>query len=190
MSTITSNTRNLLKHTVGFTLVELLVSLTVLAILLIFALPSFKTMLMNNRLLAQKDALTNSLNYARNVALSQNTQTVVCPFSAAGSAACGANWQSGWIVVNQPPGGGPTLLQANTTSTNAPVLSVVPVGGATAANVTFDARGISTTQVNFKLCDTRGGTFAESVEVLPTGFVQSGSNVGMAVWDGSGLVCP
>lgn len=190
MSNRALNTRYLLRPTNGFTLVELLVSLTVLAILLIFAMPSFKNMLMNNRILAQQDALTHSLNYARNVAISQNTQTVVCPLGTAGSSTCGNDWQNGWIVVNQPAVGVATLLQSNASGSNAPTLSMVPIGAAGTNSVTFDARGISTTQANFTLCDTRGSTFAQSVEVLPTGFVQSGANMGVAVWDGSGLTCP
>lgn len=190
VSDTTSNTRYVSRHTIGFTLIELLVTLTVLAILFIFAIPSLKTILMNNRMEALRDALSNSLNYARQVAVSQNTQTIVCPFSGAGSSACGGNWQNGWIVINQTTVGTSVLLQSNATDSNAPILSMTPIGAVGTNRVTFDARGISTTQANFKLCDSRGSAFAQSVEVLPTGFVQSGTNMGIAVWDGSGLTCP
>lgn len=167
----------------GFTLIELIVSITILTILLVLTLPAFQAMLMNNRILAETDALAGVLNFARNTAVSKNISVAVCPFSAANSITCGGSWQNGWIVVSQPAGAA-TLLQSKISGTNAPMLS----SGVT--TVTFDARGIATTQANFKICDNRGGAFAQSIKVLPTGFVQAGTTMGVAVWDGSALTCP
>ena len=178
------NSSSLSYQTTAFTLVELLITITLLTILLTLATPSFKTILMNNRILAEADALTNSLNFARNTALTQNITVITCPFSAPGSAACGGNWQKGWVVATQPPPGTTTLLHAFTTGTNVAVLS------ASTASVIFDSRGITTTQTNFTLCDSRGATFALSIEVLPTGYVQSSSAPGIAVWNGGALTCP
>ena len=190
MNDMTSNDHALPLRVMGFTLIEVLNSITVLAILLMLTLPSFKTLIMNNRVLAQEDALANSLNYARNVALSQNVTTVTCPMKTQGSATCGTNWQNGWIVVSQPAAGGNILLQSHVSGINDPVLSSVAISAGAATSVTFDSRGIATTQANFKVCDNRGGAFAQSVEVLPTGFVQSGPTMGVSVWDNSALVCP
>ena len=184
MSNFVASSHSLPTHTAGLTLIELLISITVLAILLVLTLPSFKNTLMNNRVSAQIDALANSLNYARNTALSQDINVMACPAGAVGSTTCGANWQTGWIIISQPTVGAPVLLQANFSGVNDPVLS------STAASVIFDARGIATTQANFKSCDSRGGAFAQSVRVLTTGLVQSGSVMGTAVWDGGALTCP
>ena len=176
--------RSLPPGAVGFTLVELLISIAVMTILLILTVPSFKNTLMNNRVLSQTDALSNSLSYARNTALSQGINAMVCPASVPNSTNCGTNWQNGWMVISQPTVGLPVLLQATFSGVNDPVLS------ATVASVTFDHLGIATTQANFKSCDSRGGAFARSVEVLPTGFVQSNSTMGVAVWNGGALTCP
>ena len=190
MSSSVSNNHSLSPYIAGFTLIELVISITVLAILLVLTLPAFQTMVMNNRVSSETDSLANALNYARNVAVSQNINVTVCPFGAASSTTCGNSWQNGWIVVSKPTAGVNVLLQANTTSVNAPVLSTVPINGVASSSVTFDARGIATTQANFKLCDSRGGTFARSVEVLPTGFIQSSAAMGIEVWDGGALACP
>ena len=178
-----------MKDVEGLTLIELLISITIMAIILVFMVPSFKNTLMNNRVLTQTDALINALSYARNTALSQNINVALCPAGAVGSTTCGISWQNGWIIVSQPAGG-PVLLQANVAGANDPVLSVVPIGGVAAINVTFDPLGIATTQANFKSCDSRGASFARSVVVLPTGFIQSSSTMGIAAWDGSALTCP
>ena len=179
-----------MRYTTGITLVELLVTMSVLTIVLSLAMPTFRDMLMNSRILTHKDALFNALNYARNTALKQNINMQTCPIGATGSTACGANWQAGWIIITQPPTGAPVLLQAYLAGPNDPQLSMVPIAGVTPTAVTFDSRGLATTQANFKLCDNRGGSFAQSLVVLPTGFVQSASAIGTAAWDGSALTCP
>ena len=87
-------------------------------------------------------------------------------------------------MLTQPSTGAATLLQSQQFSPTDPSLS------APAAGVVFDSHGLATTQSNFTLCDTRGGTFARSVEVLATGFVQAGLTPGLAVWNNSVLTCP
>jgi type IV fimbrial biogenesis protein FimT len=169
---------------IGFTLVELMITLSVLCLLLVVAAPSFRTMILNNRLNANSESLVNALNYARSTALYQAMNVVVCPFVTENSTACGANWNSGWIVVTQPSAGVGTLLKSQQASPTDPLLT------ANVTSVVFDSHGIATTQSNFKLCDDRGGAFARSIEVLATGFVQPGNTPGQAVWDNSALTCP
>ncbi len=168
----------------GFTLIELMITLSVLCLLLVIAAPSFRTMILNNRLNAYSDSLVNALSYARSTALFQAMNVVVCPFSAENSITCGANWNSGWIIVTQPAAGVGTLLKSQQATPADPVLT------ANVVSVVFDSHGIATTQGNFKLCDDRGGAFARSVEVLATGFVQRGNTPGLAVWNNSALTCP
>lgn len=169
-------------HQGGFTLVELLVTIAIAAILVSLAAPSFQTMLLNNRMAGQTDELTNALNYARNTALSQSVGVIVCPIGAVSSTTCGTDWGAGWVVVSDPSGT-PTLIQSRLTVAGSPVVS-------STANVTFDARGLSTTQSNFTICDSRGTTFGRSVQVVATGSVQAGNTPGTAVWGTPALFCP
>ncbi|HFL3433549.1 TPA: GspH/FimT family pseudopilin [Legionella pneumophila] len=168
----------------GFTLVELLVTLSVFAIILTLIVPSLRTMILNNRLTSNIDSLVSSLNYARGVALDRAVNVAVCPLGSPGSTACGANWNSGWIVVTQPAAGTPTLLKTHQTSVNDPVIT------SNVSSVVFDPHGLSTTQSNFTVCDNRGNAFARSAMVLATGFVQSGATPGQAVWNNGALNCP
>jgi type IV fimbrial biogenesis protein FimT len=87
-------------------------------------------------------------------------------------------------VVTQPTAGTSALLQSQQLSPSDPVLS------GNGVSVTFDPHGITTSPSNFKFCDSRGGTFARSIEVLATGYVQSSTTPGQAVWDNSALTCP
>jgi type IV fimbrial biogenesis protein FimT len=167
----------------GFTLIELLVTIAIVAILTTLAAPSFRDMLLNNRLTAQAGGLTTILNYARNSALSQAITVRVCPLAVAGSANCGNNWAAGWIVVSDPSGT-PTLIQTKQLAPSGPVLT------STAAIVDFDPRGLTTTASTFKVCDQRGANYARSVQVFATGFIQSGITPGKQAWGNGSLVCP
>lgn len=169
----------------GFTLIELMISIVVLAILTIMAVPSFQNILMNYKVSTLNQNLFSSINFARITALNQNVATKLCPFSAANSTSCGNNWSSGWIVVTQPSSGSPILLQTNQLASSGPALSATGV-----TDVSFNTRGLTTAQANFKICDSRGASYASSLMVLTTGYTQMGSSLGKAVWNGSTLTCP
>ncbi|HYL71005.1 MAG TPA: GspH/FimT family pseudopilin, partial [Candidatus Dormibacteraeota bacterium] len=70
----------------GFTLVEVMISLTVLGILLMLALPSFSEWLQNQQLRAASEATLNGLQVARAAAIQRNVlvrfQQTAPPFTA------------------------------------------------------------------------------------------------------------
>lgn len=168
----------------AFTLIELLVTLSVLSILLMFAVPSFNNMLLNNRLNANSDTLVKTFNYARSTALNNAMNVRICPLGQLNSTTCGTDWSAGWIVITQPATGTDTLIQSTQNGVSGSTVT------ANVANVTFDSHGLATAQSNFRLCDNRGAAFGKSVEVMATGFVQAGNTPGQAVWNNSSLVCP
>lgn len=60
----------------GFTLVELLVSLVVGAILLTVAVPSFKEMMVRNRMATEYNNIVSGLNFARSEAIKRRSEIV------------------------------------------------------------------------------------------------------------------
>lgn len=84
----------------GFTLVEVLTILLVVAILASMGLPSMKRMLEGNRLSANTNRLVSSLYAARSEAVKRNIQVVICTRNIAGNACknTGVYWDEGWIV--------------------------------------------------------------------------------------------
>lgn len=75
----------------GLTLVELLVTISIVAIMAAMAIPAFSTMLTNNRAQAQANLLFRSLNYARSEAVRLAAAVAVAPLS-------GTSWAQGWRV--------------------------------------------------------------------------------------------
>lgn len=82
----------------GFTLMELLVALTVLVLLITVAVPMFTTTIANNKLVTLRDNLINSLQYARTEAISRNVNVAVCPSLTGDACLPNDDWSQGWIV--------------------------------------------------------------------------------------------
>ena len=76
----------------GFTLVELGVTLTVLAILVGLAVPSFANMTQRNRLTAAANELVAALQTARVEAVSRGQSVALCPSNAAAQQCVGSDW--------------------------------------------------------------------------------------------------
>lgn len=84
----------------GLTLIELMITLVVLAITALVVTPSMQTLLHGNRLHAEAGRLVTAMNLARSEAVIRNIPVSVCPSHMASSSilACGGQYADGWIV--------------------------------------------------------------------------------------------
>lgn len=80
----------------GVTLIELLVTLVVLAILLGLGVPSFTNIIQNNRSTALANDMVTALNLARNEAVRRGACINIC--SSNNGTSCSGTWTDGWIV--------------------------------------------------------------------------------------------
>ena len=81
---------------IGFTLIELMITVVIVSVVLAIAVPSFYTTIKNNRLRTQADRLVTTFNLARSEAVKRSIDVVVCPSSD--GATCGGNYAQGWLV--------------------------------------------------------------------------------------------
>lgn len=83
----------------GFTVIELLVVVTVIAILSAIALPSFSNAYMTNRLASYSNNFVASVQFARSEAIKRGVPMIMCASSNGTSCTTSASsWQPGWIV--------------------------------------------------------------------------------------------
>jgi type IV fimbrial biogenesis protein FimT len=117
----------------GFTIVELMMAIVVMAVLLSFALPSFRTWMQNIQIRNAGGAITNGLQKARGEAVARNTNV---------DFVLGAD--SSWTVNVVNPA---TLIEsrASAESSENVIVSVLPVGATT---VTFNNFGVVTTNAD------------------------------------------
>ncbi len=142
----------------GFTMIELMVTLAIAAILLGIGVPSFVGVVERNRVATEINALLGDLQYARGLAIKEGRQAVVCA-SANGTScatASGTQWKNGWIVFSDIDKdgtftSGDTVYRKQAAWTSTDVLTVS--GGA--LKVAFDrdgfAHGLTSTGLTFTL---------------------------------------
>lgn len=89
-------------HYTGFSLVELLVTLSVAAVLVAFAAPSVENLLRENRRDTALYGLMGDLQYARSEAIKRSSRISVCARSLTNASACTNSptspWKNGWLV--------------------------------------------------------------------------------------------
>jgi type IV fimbrial biogenesis protein FimT len=96
----------------GFTLVEMMITITVAVILLVIAVPSFNYIINSNRLTTTANAMIGSLNTARMAAVQRNASVQFCSNSATSNTsdtlggACGTN--AGAVLALTSPGAATT----------------------------------------------------------------------------------
>lgn len=92
------------RRTHGFTLIELMVAVAVLAILAALAFPSFQYSLRNNRVAALNNEVIGLVNLARSEAIRSGSGGGVCGSSAGTS--CDGNWAGGMLAFADADGDG------------------------------------------------------------------------------------
>lgn len=118
----------------GFTLIELMVTVAVLAILVTVAIPNYQAFVVNSRMTAQANDFLASLNLARSEAVKRNA-----PVSM---NAVGGDWASGWEIVDA----GGNVLKVH------PALEGASSLDGDATTITFQSNG-QAGATTFNLCN-------------------------------------
>lgn len=177
----------------GFTLIELIVTVTVLAILVGLAAPSFSDFMRRNQVSSQSNAFLGALRLARATAITQNRLISICPSTTPDSATptCvdSADFSQGWIMysateANKVFTAGNVLVKVNQATPNVSLMA--PDAGKV---ITFNERGASTAGVlRILLCARRGSESIGESTLRATGRrfdVQASGRAGVVELDGS-----
>ena len=122
----------------GFTLIELVVTLTILTLLTTLAVPSFRGYLSNQLVKSLSYELMASLRYARSEAVKRNATVSV--------VANDAGWGAGWSI--QDSGG--NVIRSR--SANASAWSIVEASSQT--SIGFKGNGRCSNAASFSVCDS------------------------------------
>lgn len=124
------------KQASGFTLIELMITIAVLAVCLAIAFPSFQQTLRSNKVATSTNALVGSLALARSEAIRSKHASEVCP--SQDGASCAGTWSDGYLVW--------TDLDADSALSDGEAVKFNHGDGAVALSgpgtpISFDARG-------------------------------------------------
>lgn len=144
----------------GLTLIELLVTMTVLALVLGIGVPGLRDFVLNNRQVSAVNEMVASMQYARTESVARNGFVSLCP-SSNQTGCTGGNWDTGWIIFSDLDGDGSvdgddTVVRAVEPLNNLDFSSDV-------AALTYRRNGRSTATGTFTLCDARGDSHGKVI---------------------------
>ena len=146
----------------GFTLLEMMMTLAIVGILLTVGVPSFKTLITNNRITSQTNDFITDLSIARSEAVKRNVWMTVCT-SNTKTGCTVSGWNQGWIVFTDvgkdgAVSTGDTILRVNTGFTGNTTLAISGFNNANYiqflpnGTVTGVTQGDPTHPAKFTLC--------------------------------------
>jgi len=127
----------------GFTLIELMVTIAVMAILLMVAVPSFKEATLGSKLGSYANSLVAGAHLARSEAIKRSAPVTLCVSSNGTSCGTGG-WEQGWIVRATDG----TVIQSQQALPAG--LKVTETGGL--ASLVFNPSGVGATSATFTVC--------------------------------------
>ena len=161
----------------GFTLLEMMIVLSLAAIIMTMAVPSYRTFVQNNRITKEVNLLSAAIAGARGESAKRGKRVVLCQSSnpAASTPSCSGTsgtWSNGWIVFVDE-----NSDSSFATSDSDVLLNVFQADGEVdiktdvGTALAFKADGTTTAGATrtFAVCDERGISNGKKLDVAATG---------------------
>lgn len=180
----------------GFTLIELMVVLAVATVLLTIGIPSFRSLIANQRASTSINEVLASFRLARSEAIKTARSVTVCKSEDGATCDDAVEWEAGWIVfLNTGPGTpdtvdpGDQIIRVNSGLPGG--LTLRPIGDVDTFLSYRPTGSAGTTAQNLSgtltLCDPREIADTRALNISVSG----STNVSYdAAFDGSALACP
>lgn len=165
----------------GFTLIEMMIVIAIIALIAGYGVPQFNSMMQNGRLSTQVNELQGLMQLARSEAVTNRVVTRIC--GSTDKATCNTNnWEGGAILFRDRDNNGSAsateLVRVMPAVTNGNTIRGV------AGAISFLADGTLASSAMLRICDTRGADSSRQVRINTAG--QSRINKG----NPGDVVCP
>ncbi|HEV7356636.1 MAG TPA: GspH/FimT family pseudopilin [Steroidobacteraceae bacterium] len=95
-------TRISIGRALGFTIIEILMTIAIGATLMSLAIPSFRYITNSNRIASELNGLLGDLQLARAQAIKEGRPVTVCQSTDSSTCTNSTSWEGGWIVFSDP----------------------------------------------------------------------------------------
>lgn len=159
----------------GFTMIELVVTMVVAALVVAIAIPNITDLIRSGRINTQLNGLKADFNFARSEAIKHRKNVIVCQ-SSNGTSCIGTagDWKDGRLIYVDKNSDGAIdadeiLRYREAVGRDDRSLQVADAVAAAVASVTFTSNGGTTGVTNFTICDGEGPTKGKRLSLRFTG---------------------
>ncbi len=178
-----------MKKYIGFTLIELMITLIIVGILLVVGIPSFRTFIKDSQLITGTNELVAAMNLARSEAVKRGIRVTVCKSTNQTGCATTKGWEQGWIIFTDENN------DATYNATATPPETLIRVHGALAGLITATGNSSITNYVSYiasgqsqqagggiqsgtiHFCDDRTGAVGKDLTISTTGRITTRAGV-------------
>ncbi|MDC0663031.1 GspH/FimT family pseudopilin [Marinobacter sp. SS21] len=193
---------SVLNRSSGFTIIELMLTLLVVGMLAVLAMPMFDRTIQESRIVSQTNELTSHLGFARSEAAKRPNATItLCPSNDNTSCIATNNWEGGWIAMldmdgdeTLDAGDGDAVLKVFGAMSGGNSLQAQS-GGGNVDSFQFSGNGQPLASGTFVVCDGRGAGEARAVVVMISGQTrlatdENGDGIVNLHGGGANVTCP
>ena len=192
----------------AFSIIELMIVLTIIGVLAAYAVPSFNKLIKDNRRATVVNELLANVMLARAEAAKRGQPVTLCGNTSGGGLSCtgGGTWDYGWMVFVDVNGNGAVennaVVNGVTYDETAMVLrqyksdyvSSIQVrsntSGSTSGHVVVQSYNQAGTAASLLVCDQRGKTKPREARVVCVGNNGRAGSQDSKCSDNTDLVCP
>ncbi len=156
----------------GFTIIEFMIVLTIAAIFVSVAVPSYYYLIQNNKVVSVTNKLAASFSSARMEAIKRGTRVSVCSAGNTSYTSCGnsSQWSQGWIVFTDADNNN----AIDSSNDLVKIAEAPPTGSTITSNlsiVSYDGTGFTTTNALTMSLRTTGcrGNNARTLSIATSG---------------------
>ncbi|PWN57364.1 GspH/FimT family pseudopilin [Abyssibacter profundi] len=153
----------------GLTLIELVISIAIAAIILSIAVPSFLDLIRDWRRTGTLNTVVMSFQLARSESIKNGRDVVVCSRASAGTCGSTSDWSKGWIVFENADQDDPPVIDSGETLIREHVLTNDQVVSSSVSRFVFRPFNRRSTNGTVIYCDPRGTGYHRAVVVSWTG---------------------
>jgi type IV fimbrial biogenesis protein FimT len=180
---------NASRRVAGYSLFEMVITMSIVAILMAIAVPSYRYVTSSNRSTSEINALLGDLQFARAQAIKVGQTITVCPsnspYTACTTTGSPPPWQAGWIVLDST--GAVLRIQPTFSSSDTLIMDKAVV-----KQIAFSREGFAMnlpSAVTFTLHSSSNAQFTRCLSLTVVGALSTQLNGQPTAETGTGSTC-
>lgn len=163
-----------MKKSQGYSMIELVITLSIITLLLSYAIPNLYELKLNVTMNSERNRLSRSLNFARYEAIIQQKHVIICPSSSGNDCDNQSNWHQGWMIFIDDNKNRKRDDQEKIFRIEDPMKEdLTALSSIHRQKIRFNTMGLSPgTNVSINFCDPRGSEFAKSIIINNAGRIK------------------